>query len=517
MAESGKVGFFGKLSGTGDFVQRRLPAAFVGAWDGHFEAALDTARGMLGDAWHATWQTAPVWRFALAPGVCGADAWVGVTGPALDRVGRAFPMVLACAVADAAVLARLVAGGGGWFDALERVCRDAHVHAGATVASFEAAVNALSTPLDWLDGVPAAPDAPVDWAQAAAWRMPWRPAGEDRRLAAQWSACRDIAEGCLWWTRGGGRVPPTILLTRGLPPPEAYAAFLDASQGGAHWRSQGHFEMTWHDAASVSSPGTATSDVIDGVLADLLAPAGPVSDVASPVPEPMHGDAAQAESGGLAAPAAATCHAEGRITSVVADNGPGDPRRRAAAQMAEVLADPVACADMCRLRERLLALHAPLQQRREDLIDPVAEDGAAIVARRENGCVRLLRIGAAVAWHWRRGRLRPLFAETAAPAPDQATTARPGDLAGVLADAGPGPAAGLGAATGPRCEEITCLVEPADRLLLLATDPLASLAAQTVAAALATADGDACRHIAAAAGLDADRTRWPLAVIEVEA
>ena len=38
------AGFFGKLPGTGDFVQRRLPASFVDVWDRRFEQAVSASR-----------------------------------------------------------------------------------------------------------------------------------------------------------------------------------------------------------------------------------------------------------------------------------------------------------------------------------------------------------------------------------------------------------------------------------------------------------------------------------------
>jgi len=54
--------------------------------------------------------SAPVWRFQLAPGVCGPLAWRGLFFASVDRVGRYFPLTLAFAGAPAAPGAR--AGGG---------------------------------------------------------------------------------------------------------------------------------------------------------------------------------------------------------------------------------------------------------------------------------------------------------------------------------------------------------------------------------------------------------------------
>ena len=59
------AGFFGKLPGVGDFVQRRLPVRFVDCWDQHFEHAVDAARGVLGNDWPAVYHASPTWRFAM--------------------------------------------------------------------------------------------------------------------------------------------------------------------------------------------------------------------------------------------------------------------------------------------------------------------------------------------------------------------------------------------------------------------------------------------------------------------
>ena len=97
-------GFFGKVRSHGDFVCRRLPPSFVTPWDRWLQAGLLRSRHDLGDAWLAAWLRAPIWRFQLAAGVCGADGWCGVLMPSLDCVGRYFPLTIA---------APLVAGSAG--------------------------------------------------------------------------------------------------------------------------------------------------------------------------------------------------------------------------------------------------------------------------------------------------------------------------------------------------------------------------------------------------------------------
>jgi len=44
-------------------------------------------------------------------------------------------------------------------------------------------------------------------------------------------------EHVLWWTDGSGAVEPSSLVSRGLPPPEGFAAMLDGSWSARQWRS----------------------------------------------------------------------------------------------------------------------------------------------------------------------------------------------------------------------------------------------------------------------------------------
>ncbi|HET7561237.1 MAG TPA: type VI secretion system-associated protein TagF [Rhodanobacteraceae bacterium] len=576
MAAPGGVGFFGKLPGMGDFVQRRLPGAFVSAWDARFEAAVSAARAAFGEDWRSLWQAAPVWRFALMPGVCGVTAWIGVTGPSVDRVGRSFPMVLACPLTDADTFGRIVRNGAGWFDALESACRGAD--ATPTAESFDATVAALPAPIDWLHAAAAARSEATDWTQADVWRMSWQAVAEDRQLAAWLAVCMETDDACLWWTHGSPRVPSCAVLTHGLPRPADYPAFLDATRVPADWRTLGVLAPPSAETHPRRPPPVPTGaavlpDDLDDVLAGLLPgtppatggagvaatpaaeslldelvgplpgaaamPPTPVAVDAAPSPPyedpdrtvvPMPGTAAAvpAPAAPAAAPAPQPAAAAAANTGVVfaqagvvavlaADNGPPDPRRQAAARAGALLDELGSLADTQRWCEQLRALHPALRERSEDLLDPIPEDGAVIVARVVAGEAALLRVGAASAWHWRRGQLRSLFNDAAAEVlPDQADTARPDDLSGVLGDARVLPTPGLGTSGEPRCDEISCLVNAGDRLVLLATDTLVRVPAQALAAALAAATSeDARAQIATAAGLGTNRLHWPVAVIEV--
>ena len=132
------AGFFGKVPSHGDFVARRLPAAFTGPWDAWLQAGLADSRARLGAAWLPTYLNSPIWRFALAAGVCGAQAWGGVMMPSVDRVGRYFPFTIACATAGVATTVP-----GPWYAAIEELALSA-LGADFALPQFDAALCVLT-------------------------------------------------------------------------------------------------------------------------------------------------------------------------------------------------------------------------------------------------------------------------------------------------------------------------------------------------------------------------------------
>jgi len=87
--------WYGKLSTLGDFAQRRMPAELFTAFDTWLSTAMRDGREQLGERWLDTYLTAPVLRFAWAPGVIDSRWWFGVLMPSCDSVGRYFPLVIA--------------------------------------------------------------------------------------------------------------------------------------------------------------------------------------------------------------------------------------------------------------------------------------------------------------------------------------------------------------------------------------------------------------------------------------
>lgn len=524
------AGFFGKLPCAGDFVQRRLPASFVDAWDRHFEAAVAHSRNALGDAWHEAFHTSPVWRFMLAPGVCGETAWAGVMGPGADRVGRCFPMVIAAPLSDGAAAAR---DGAGWFERAERLHRTAQADASMGVDGFDAQVAALGGPLD-AGQPPADPWREVDWAAASHWRLPPPPhGGAEMALADLWTQLTSVpGHWCLWWTEGSGRVPAGVLVTDGLPRAEAYAGLLDAGQGAAAWRTLGGggdvSPSPTPVAANLPPPTPTPAEAWLPDDLDLLAnleDAPPFASVITP-----YADAAAAAAGAavtatpaptdVAAGVAVLHRPDVGLSLVAVEVGVADPRQQAVAAVAAIAGDMLGAeliGGMQVLRTRIMALNPQLRQFGEDLVDPVPEDCAVIAAHVAGGQAALLRIGAAAGWHWRHGRLQPFFARSDAP-PATGGGGSSDDLDDLLFSPVSLAAPGLGATAQPTCGEVSCALQAGDRLLLMASHPLLQLPPELLARSLAAGTcSEARERLATAAGLSADPDHWPLAIIEVHA
>lgn len=213
------VGFYGKLASRGDFVSRGLPQTFIQPWDQWLAAGIQASQQALGERWLQAYLVSPLWRFVLAPGVCGPDALVGVLMPSIDRVGRYFPLTVAQVLAPGDSVAGVVSAADEWFEEVEAALL-ATLEADATFEGFEAALQ------------------PFRGARPLLQRA--RAIGELQRLDATTPLGRAAAlaecacEGMsLWWGQGSERIAPGLMRCQGLPRSEQFAAFLLGSGAGA--------------------------------------------------------------------------------------------------------------------------------------------------------------------------------------------------------------------------------------------------------------------------------------------
>jgi len=89
------------------------------SWSAWAEHGLVVARDNAGSAFHDTFLTSPIWRFAVSANVFGPNPAAGVFCPSMDKVGRLFPFAviadLPSGVSPMAACTTL----GPWFDRLE--------------------------------------------------------------------------------------------------------------------------------------------------------------------------------------------------------------------------------------------------------------------------------------------------------------------------------------------------------------------------------------------------------------
>jgi type VI secretion system protein ImpM len=187
------IGFCGKLPARGDFVRLGLPRTFAEPWDLWMRRMIVASRAALDEAWLPAWLEAPVWRFALSPGICGPDAVIGLWMPSVDRVGRYFPLTIA-AVAPHCDLSDLVREGGGFLTAAEDAGRDALNH---DLTPSEVAVHLTAAPSLSEAGPGDAGPTPCSRG------------------------------GGLWWTRGSPRVPAGLFENSGLPDEHTFIAMVN--------------------------------------------------------------------------------------------------------------------------------------------------------------------------------------------------------------------------------------------------------------------------------------------------
>lgn len=189
------VGLFGKLPVRGDFIREGLPREFVEPWDAWWQRGFGELQRH--EDWRDAWMEAPVWQFALSPGMCGGLGVVGLWLPSIDKAGRCFPMTIAATAPYE--WAPHVAAMSGFLDAAEQAGREA--------------LEYDLEPADLLRRIQEAFVVPVE---------PEPEPGAGSVVQA------------LWWTEGGPRVAARNERGDALPEGGHFAAFVDDAwtQGG---------------------------------------------------------------------------------------------------------------------------------------------------------------------------------------------------------------------------------------------------------------------------------------------
>lgn len=237
-----EVGFFGKLPSHGDFVRRRVADDFVAGWDSWLQQCLAQSRETLGGAWLDTYLTSPVWRFALAPSVCGAEAVAGILVPSVDRVGRYFPLTIVWPTPPNLSTLEIALRYRASFEHAERLLLDTLAAEQFEFADFDRSVMDLAAHLETADEEHAlrltqSSASSLAAAPLRACYVPLRDAAALEAPALQlYGQFLDAPGGtAFWWTDGSAAVAPCWLMTHGLPDSAQYSAMLDGAWNEAGW------------------------------------------------------------------------------------------------------------------------------------------------------------------------------------------------------------------------------------------------------------------------------------------
>jgi len=231
------AGWYGKMPGTGDFVARRMPAAFSEAWDRWLQAAIAGSRERLGADWREAYLSMPVWRFVLSPGLLTAQAWAGIVAPSVDAVGRHFPLAIAAALPPTSLdLVRTLVAAATWFDEIESIALDA-LSPGADVPRIDAAVAQKPFRAEWLRPVEGSGDETVPIrghkTQMLSVLLPARNTGWEKemleaapRFGEPWGA---------WLAEESELFGRCLLLCEALPQAEHFCAMMDGRWDEHGW------------------------------------------------------------------------------------------------------------------------------------------------------------------------------------------------------------------------------------------------------------------------------------------
>ena len=91
-----KIGYFGKLPGYGDFVQRNVYPEFVKYWDNWVLKSLSSSNEQLGDLWKSKYFNSPIWRFVINQKTVSDTPVAGFIMPSVDKAGRCYPFTVVC-------------------------------------------------------------------------------------------------------------------------------------------------------------------------------------------------------------------------------------------------------------------------------------------------------------------------------------------------------------------------------------------------------------------------------------
>lgn len=235
------IGWYGKLPGSGDFVTRRLPHAFLDPWDAWLRTVIAGSRARLGEGWQDAFLSMPAWRFVLERGVAGEEAWAGLIIPSVDAVGRYFPLTAACPLPLRDVNpVRTLCAARPWYDELEAVVLRV-LAPGADRDTFD---NGLARRRFNRDLIVCRerlePETPIPESRSHSLWIPLPPDGDSDAILNGPSSPGSITDGpdSAWLAEDSEIFGRCLLLSKGLPAAEHFCAMMNGQWASHGWHTR---------------------------------------------------------------------------------------------------------------------------------------------------------------------------------------------------------------------------------------------------------------------------------------
>ncbi len=233
-------GYYGKVSTHGDFVSRGLPASFIDPWDAWLQEAIVTSHLHLGDDWLNCYLTGPIYRFVLAPGICGENSWFGIMMPSVDRVGRYYPMTITTMNRSNINPFILLQQEISWFTKIEALALTSLTD-DFSLKQFNHELNLLQPEIFNKNCESVIKNKKNNNKQEI--HHAWQQTIQTNQTINNLIPCfldNFLKEYCfsysLWWTRGSERVDPSLLICEGLPPFDGVSAMFDGNWKQWGWK-----------------------------------------------------------------------------------------------------------------------------------------------------------------------------------------------------------------------------------------------------------------------------------------
>lgn len=222
-----KIGSYGKLPAHGDFIGRDLNKGFLTSWDAWLSGCIASSQEQLGEAWLPKYLSAPVWHFALSPGVIDQQGWAGLVMPSVDRVGRYYPLTLAWSIGRQNPVK--VIGNSEFALKLENIVLDA-LEQGWNIEQLTDALSRIELAQLSVNSGPLLDQVSISLQETSA--LPQ--SAFDELLAP---LLQDKYQSySLWWTQGSQLLEPGLLCCQGLPKLGSFSALLDGNWQAVDWQ-----------------------------------------------------------------------------------------------------------------------------------------------------------------------------------------------------------------------------------------------------------------------------------------